>query len=330
MQKRSLGRSSVAVSAIGLGCSPLGGGLFQQHEAAMVDVVREALDGGVTFLDTSSNYGMGRSEAIIGRAIRGRRAEVVIATKGGARFTPIARAALAARPLLRPVRALLGPLRRQMNLARDAHKRYDYSARGLRMALEGSLRRLRIDAVDVYQLYNPTPLSSGLDEAFETLERFRAEGKARLVGLSVNQVADAPELLRRWTPDTLQLPVSLLDVAACGVLLPQLEHAGIGVIARSVLAQGLLTDARGHLMAHESSHYSVEQLREREARSRKLRVLAGPHRTLAQAAVRFVLQQPGVSTAIFAATDSAQLQENLRAESVAPLDEQDLREVFTP
>jgi len=102
-------------------------------------------------------------------------------------------------------------------------------------------------------------------------------------------VADAPALLQRWTPDTLQLPVSMLDVEACEALLPQLQSAGIGVIARSVLAQGLLTDARGHVMAHESSHYSVEQLRERQLRSTALRRLASPQRTLAQTAVRFTL-----------------------------------------
>jgi len=282
--------------------------------------VRAALDAGVTFIDTSSNYGMGRSEAIIGRALRGRRDFVTVATKGGAMFSSTARLALAARPLLRPLRVAFRPLRRQLNLARDAHKRYDYSAAGLRRTLEASLRRLGMDHVDVYQLYNPTADSPGLDTAIETLERFRAEGKARLVGLSVNRVVDAEPLLARWRPDTLQLPVSLLDPQACATLLPRLKRDGIGVIARSIMAQGLLTDAAGHVMADESSHLTREELAARRERARGLRRFVRPDRTLAQTAVRFVMQQPAIATALFAATDPTQLRENLGAIEAAALD----------
>ncbi len=324
MEYRELGRSGIQVSCIGLGGSPLGGGLFQERESLAVDLVRHAFDQGITFFDTSNNYGMGRSEEIIGEALRGRRDRAVIATKGGAQFTPTARIALALRPLLRPMRTVLRPFRRGLNLARDARKRYDYSAAGLRRALEASLMRLRTDHVDIYQLYNPTPGTPGLDEVFETLDRFRQEGKARCVGLSVNRVSDAPELLRRWRADTLQLPLSLLDQQGLHGHIGHCAAAGIGVIARSVLGQGLLTNAHGHVMADESSHYSVEELRTRRARRNRFESLILPGRTLAQAAVRFALQQPDVSAALVAAVSIEQLEENIAALAAPSLTEEEM------
>jgi aryl-alcohol dehydrogenase-like predicted oxidoreductase len=324
MEYRELGRSGIKVSCIGFGGSPLGGGLFQERESLALDLVRHAFDQGITFFDTSNNYGMGRSEKIIGEALRGRRDRAVIATKGGAAFTTTARIALALRPAFRPLRAALQPFRRGLNLARDAHKRYDYSAAGLRRALEASLTRLRTDHVDFYQLYNPTPQTPDLDEAFETLDRFRQEGKARYVGLSVNRVSDASELLRRWRADSLQLPLSLLDQQGLDGQIERCAAAGIGVIARSVLGQGLLTNARGHVMADESSHYSVEELRARRARRNRFESLILPGRTLAQAAVRFALQQPGVSAALVAAVTVEQLEENLAALAAPSLTEQEI------
>ncbi|MDP9082922.1 MAG: aldo/keto reductase [Pseudomonadota bacterium] len=324
MEYRELGRSGIRVSCIGLGGSPLGGGLFQERESLALDLVRHAFDRGITFFDTSNNYGMGRSEEIIGEALRGRRDRAVIATKGGAQFTAAARIALALRPALRPLRAALRPFRRGLNLARDAGKRYDYSAAGLRRSLEASLTRLRTDHVDIYQLYNPTPGTSGLDEAFETLDRFRQEGKARYVGLSVNRVSDASELLRRWRADSLQLPLSLLDQGGLDGQIERCAAAGIGVIARSVLGQGLLTNARGHVMADESSHYTVEALRTRRERRKHFESLISPDRTLAQAALRFALQQPGVSSALVAAVTIEQLEENLAALAAPALTQEEM------
>jgi aryl-alcohol dehydrogenase-like predicted oxidoreductase len=318
MEIRTLGRAGIKVSCIGLGGSPLGGGLFQDGDAGSIRLVRYALDRGINLFDTANNYGMGRSEQIIGQGLRGRRDQAIIATKGGATFTATARAALALRPALRPLRALLRPFRRKLNLARDARKSYDYSATGLRRAMEGSLRRLGTDYVDIYQLYNPTIDSPRLDEALETLDRFRQEGKVRCTGLSVNRVEDAPALLRRWQPGSLQLPLSLLDQQGLSGPIADFSAAGIGIIARSVLGQGILTDAQGHLMADESSHYTPEALRLRRAMRAEFQALVIPGRSLAQTALRFALQQPGISAALVSAITREQLDENLAA-LAAPL-----------
>ena len=324
MEYRELGRSGLQVSSIGLGGSPLGGGLFQQRESVALELVRRAVDLGITFFDTSNNYGMGRSEEIIGEALQGCRGRMVIATKGGATFSRTARLALALRPALRPLRATLRPFRRSLNLARDAHKRYDYTAAGLRRALEASLVRLRTDYVDIYQLYNPTPESTGLDEAFETLERFRQEGKARRVGLSVNKVSDAAPLLARWRPDSLQLPLSLLDQQGLDGTIARIAGDGIAVIARSVLAQGLLTGAQGHVMADESSHFTVHELARRRALRERCAALVLADRTLAQSAVRFAVQQAGVSVSLVAAVTIEQLAEDLAALTAPPLSASDM------
>jgi aryl-alcohol dehydrogenase-like predicted oxidoreductase len=223
------------------------------------------------------------------------------------------------------VRAALQPFRRRLNLARDAHKRYDYSAAGLRRALEASLKRLSTDYVDIYQLYNPTPRTPGLDEAFETLDRFRQEGKARYVGLSVNRVSDADELLPRWRADCLQLPLSLLDQQGLDGRIGRYATDGLGVIARSVLAQGLLTNVHGHVLADESSHYSVEELLSRRARGNRFESLVLPGRTLAQTAVRFVLQQPDVSTALVAGVTIDELEEDLAALAAPALSDQEMQ-----
>lgn len=327
MQYGTLGKTGIRVSKIGVGGSAFGGGLFHRDDRATLALLHESMDRGVNYIDTSDNYSMGRSEALIGRAVRGRRADMVIATKVGARFTMAARVALAARPVLRPLRFALAPLRRWLNLKRDSQKRYVYDASHLRAALEASLRRLGTDHVDVYQLYNPVPDAPGLAEAIENLERMKREGKARCIGISVNRVGDAEGILRHWVPDAVQFPISLLDQTARQGFLEKSSGLGIGLIARSVLAQGVLTSAEGHVMADDSSHLDAATLRHWRAQRDKLRCLVRPDRTLAQAALRFVLQQPEVSLALVGAVSTNELRENLGAEAASPLDFEDIRQI---
>lgn len=312
------------VSRIGIGGSAFGGGLFHRDDRETLALLDQSIERGVTYFDTSDNYSMGHSETLIGRAARGRRADFVIATKGGAQFTATGRLALAARPVLRPLRSVLAPLRRWFNLKRDRQKRYVYRASHLRHALDASLRRLRTDHVDVYQLYNPVPGADGLPEAFEFLERVKLEGKARAVGIAVNHVEDAAGILAQWTPDTIQFPLSLLDPGARDGFLRQAAGLGIGLIARSVLAQGILTSAQGHVMADESSHLTEVRLRRWRSQREALQFLVRDDRTLAQAAMRFVLQQPEVALVLVGMVGTDQLRENLAAEAAPPLDAADL------
>lgn len=328
MKYRAFGNTGLRVSELGLGCSPLGGGLFHRDDRESACVLQQALDAGVNFFDTADNYSLGNSEALIGRAIRGRRDQVVIATKGGARFRSFDRFIFKARPLVRPLRGLLRGAGRSMNLARVRRRQYDYSDQYLARAVEGSLRRLGTDYIDLYQIYNPSGSELAKFAFGEILERLKAEGKIRHYGVSVNHVQDALIALKLPGVASVQLAVSLLDRTPLEQFLPAAKANGIGVIARSPLAQGLLTDTTGETMADRSGHFALEKIAERKAQVEHFHSLIRRDRTLAQVALRFILQLEGVSVVIPSAINGAELSENLGALNSPLLDPSELQDLL--
>ncbi len=173
MEKRNLGKGGAGISAMGLGCWAIGGpwefdgrpaGWGSVDDGESVRAVRRALDLGVNFFDTADVYGCGHSERVLGRALEGRRDEVVIATKFGLLFDEDSRTGSGA----------------------------DASAGYIRKACEGSLRRLGTDYVDVYQLHAGAEDAAGAEGVVETLEQLVTEGKIRAYGTAV----DAPEVAR--------------------------------------------------------------------------------------------------------------------------------------
>lgn len=217
MTYRRLGDSGLTVSTAGLGCNTFGATLAPEGVA---DVVAAALDVGVTLFDTADVYGgePGRSEELLGAALRGHRDDVVIATKFGM-----------------DVRGLNGE---------------DWGARGsrryVRRAIEGSLRRLGTDHVDLYQLHAPDP-ATPVEETLAALHELVVEGKVRYIGssnLSAWQVVDADWVARTagTTPFvSAQNRYNLLDRSAEADLVPAAEHVGVGVLPYVPLASGLLT-----------------------------------------------------------------------------------------
>ncbi len=217
MTFRRLGDSGLTVSVAGLGCNTFGATLAPD---GVDDVVGAALDAGVTFFDTADVYGgePGRSEELLGAALRGRRDDVVIATKFGM-----------------DVRGLNGA---------------DWDARGsrryVRRAIEGSLRRLGTDHVDLYQLHAPDA-ATPVEETLAALHELVVEGKVRYIGssnLSAWQVVDADWAARSagTTPFvSAQNRYNLLDRGAEAELVPAAEHVGVGLLPYVPLASGLLT-----------------------------------------------------------------------------------------
>ena len=217
MTYRRLGDSGLTVSTAGLGCNTFGATLEPDGVAA---VVAAALDAGVTLFDTADVYGgePGQSEELLGAALRGHRDDVVIATKFGM-----------------DVRGLNGA---------------DWGARGsrryVRRAIEGSLRRLGTDHVDLYQLHAPD-LGTPIEETLAALHELVVEGKVRYIGssnLTAWQVVDADWAARTagTTPFvSAQNRYNLLDRAAEAELVPAAEHVGVGVLPYVPLASGLLT-----------------------------------------------------------------------------------------
>lgn len=327
MDYRDFGDTGLRVSELGLGCSPLGGGLFHKDDAESTRVLARAVDAGVNFFDTSDNYSMGHSERLIGEAIKGRRDRFVVATKGGAAFQSVGRIALALRPILRPARGLLKGARRSLNLMRDKRKLYDYSPEHLGAAVDASLRRLQTDYIDIYQLYNPETFQIEGFAFCETLERMRDQGKIRFYGISARDADDALLCLTHPGIKSIQIALSLLDPEATERLLAEARAKGVGIIARSPLAQGLLTDATGHTMADESSHVTPAQIQYRRQQAKSFAFLVRPGRTLAQAALRYALQQDGASVVIPSAISLSELDENLGALAAPPLSADELAEI---
>jgi len=327
MQYRLLGDTSCRISEIGFGCSALGGGLFGPGTRGALDLVARCLEAGITFFDTSDTYSLGNSERILGRALYGRRSRVIIATKGGGTWSKMDRVLLRSRPLLRPFRKALGGARRSIKLAHARRKHYDYSPEHLVRAVEGSLKRLGTDYIDLYQLYNPTVRDLTEFEASETLDRLKAAGKILHYGVTAYDLEDAYAALRHPSIESIQLSISLVDQSACGQFLAMAQERGVAVIAASPLGEGLLTDTVGVTKADESSHHTAAQLELRRARAAACAKWVLPNRTLAQTALRFALALEGVSLALPSAVSIAQLDEDLGALDTPMLTEVEMAEM---
>ncbi|MDX6506410.1 MAG: hypothetical protein QOG06_1054, partial [Gaiellaceae bacterium] len=215
MKTTRLGRTGLEISRVGFGAWALGGGNWdwgwgEQDDEESVAAIHHALELGVNWIDTAAQYGFGHSEAVVGRALEGLEERPFVFTKGG-----------------QPE----GPGRKTLQtLKRDS----------LRREVEGSLSRLGVDAIDLYQIHWPIP-DEEIEEGWTTLAEFKEEGLVRHIGVSN---FDVPQLKRAQAiapVETLQPPYSLIDRAVEEEVLPFCEQEGIGVIVYSPMASGLLT-----------------------------------------------------------------------------------------
>ncbi len=285
MEYRTLGSTTLKVSVIGFGAWAIGGmGWGSVDDAESLRALQVALDEGVNFIDTADAYGEGHSEELVACVISGHRDQIIIATKVGNDFYH------------QPRRKNFAP---------------DY----VTCAVEQSLRRLATDYIDVYQLHNPSPEVIREGGVFEALDRLKEAGKIRHWGVSIGPPSEGLAVLQNTRPATLQLVYNLLHREPEESLFPQIRQRNIGVIARVPLASGLLTgkfDATTRFAPDDHrSRWSLETMSANLERVEKLRFLAG-ERTMAQAALWFVIQQPSVSVVIPGAKTVKQVQENVR------------------
>jgi aryl-alcohol dehydrogenase-like predicted oxidoreductase len=218
MRYRTLGNSGLVVSTVGLGCNNFGSRLDVQQTRAVVDA---ALDVGITLLDTADMYGKeGGSESALGEVLAGRRDKVVLATKFGNKNVDMG----------------YGP-------AAGAKGGRSY----IKVAVEHSLRRLRTDYIDLYQLHTPDPQGTPIEETIAALDDLVTEGKVRYLGHSNFagwQIADAAHKAAQAgrTPFiSAQNHWSLLERDAEAEVVPAARHFGLGVLPFFPLANGLLT-----------------------------------------------------------------------------------------
>jgi aryl-alcohol dehydrogenase-like predicted oxidoreductase len=305
---RQLGSSGLRCSVVGLGANNFGGRLDQRQTDA---VVHAALDAGVNLIDTADSYGnVGGSEEAVGSAVAKRRDEVVLATKFGS-----------------DLHGALGP-----DLGARASRRY------IRQAVEASLRRLRTDRIDLYQLHRPDRLTP-FEETLSTLDDLVREGKVLYVGssnLSAWEVVEADWLAReRGTVRfvSAQNHLSLLHRQAESELLPACRAHGVGVLPFFPLANGLLTgkwrkgmpppagsrlaEAWAQRLATEAAFDAVEALG-RFASARGLPMVT--------VAIGALLAKPAVTSVIAGATSPEQVLANVAAADWEPSPE-DLAEV---
>ncbi|HEX2061244.1 MAG TPA: aldo/keto reductase [Thermoanaerobaculia bacterium] len=301
MHYRKLGNTGITVSEIGFGGwaiggradaggTPVGWGGSSDEEA--LAAIRRARELGVTFFDTADTYGFGRSESLLGIVLSRRRNDVVIATKVG--------------------------------VARDADGRLkkDFSRNHIQHAVDGSLKRLRTDFIDLYQLHNPTFEELRRDDIHEAMDRLQEVGKIRFWGVSVTTPEEGIEIINRGWGYTLQVLYNVLNQAPAAELFPLAKEKGYGIIARVPLASGLLTgkyrpdtrfpndDVRQNFCTPKRLEEVIPRVDEAKS------IIGGTARTLTEGALRFVLANDAVSTTIPGMRNVRQVEMNVAADEV--------------
>jgi aryl-alcohol dehydrogenase-like predicted oxidoreductase len=317
MKFNAFGKTGLSVSEIGFGGSRIGGVFADKSSSAdAVNVLRKALDSGITFYDTADMYAQGESESLIGTAFRGRRDQVVLATKGG--YCLPARRNLIKRikPLVRPVVQALGLKRARLPAGISGALSQDFSAAYLTKALESSLKRLRTDYVDLYQLHSPrAPFmqSAAFGEALETLERLKGQGKLRFYGVATEVPEDAPFCLSAPGISSVQLGFGLLDLEALEQgTLAAASARGLAIIARGCFGGGLLKDG-------------PDETQLRATTPKWQRILAvrslsrGMDRAPLDVALQFCRGTDGVSVTLLGMRTENHLRENLHYFAAGPL-----------
>jgi aryl-alcohol dehydrogenase-like predicted oxidoreductase len=299
---RRLGRTDLQVSEIGFGAWAIGG---NQHghsygvtdNAESVRAIKRAFELGCTFFDTADIYGHGLSEKLLSQALQSHRQACVIATKVGNDFYH-------------------GPFRKNFDPAY------------IRFALERSLQRLQTDYIDLYQLHNPPLMMLERGEHYGILDELKSEGKIRYYGVSVHDAYEGMMAIETGKPDVIQVIYNLLRPDAREELFPFAQERDIGIIAREPLANGMLTGKY-----HAESTFAADDMRAawppeyRDLQLQlvdQLRFLDLPNqRTLTQAALRFVLDEPAVSVTIPGVKTSLHVEENLRTTDMETLTEKE-------
>jgi aryl-alcohol dehydrogenase-like predicted oxidoreductase len=307
VELRAFGQTRLFVSEFGLGCARIGG-IFQQDTGGFLRLLSAACDAGINFFDTADMYSQGESEALIGRAFRGKRGSVIIASKAG--YSLPARRHLAARlkPLLRLAIRLLKLRRDRLPSGARGALAQDFSPFYLRKSVEGTLRRLRTDYLDLFQLHSPSAEVVARGEWEPALDALKREGKIRYYGVSCDTVEAGLAALRFPNVSSLQLTLNLLDQRVAETLLPQARAKHVAVIARECLANGLLVKRAEDI---DLSAYcsSPEERTAREQQLAKWRALAAEKGTsLTRLALDYVRDAEGVSVTLLGARNLAQLQ----------------------
>jgi aryl-alcohol dehydrogenase-like predicted oxidoreductase len=277
---------------IGLGGWQLGGhGWGKVSEKEMVEAVHRAIDSGIFFFDTAPIYGLGYSEEVLGKSLATERENVVIATKVGLVWKK----------------------------NKTFEKFADSSPANIRREIDMSLKRLKTDYIDLYQIHWPDP-NTPIEDTLGAMEELKESGKIRCIGCCNFSLELLEEALKYGKIDAIQVPYNLIDRKIEKDLLPFCKKKGIGVLAYSPIARGFLTgkyDKNTKFELDDHRSWSRDEYFQSEALLKNLTVLEKVKliakrldRTPTQIALRWVLENHGVTVAIFGAKNAAQIAEN--------------------
>ena len=310
MQQRPLGRTGADVSVVGLGTWQLGGDWGDVDDDAAEAVLEAALDAGVTLLDTADVYGDGRSEERIRKALAARGERPFVATKAGRRADPFAAET--------------------------------YTPENLRAWIDRSRRNLGVDTLDLVQLHCPPPAVYSDQRVYDALDSFVADGAIAAYGVSVETVAEGLTALEHPGVQSIQVILNVFRRKPLEQLLPVAAARGVGILARVPLASGLLSGRYTESTTfgaddHRNFNRNGEAFDVGEtfagvpyevgvAAAREFTAICGD-RSPAQVALRWIVQQPGVTCVIPGARSVEQARSNAAAADLPPLTDAELADL---
>jgi aryl-alcohol dehydrogenase-like predicted oxidoreductase len=322
---REFGRTGWRVSEIGFGGARIGGLLAQDGgRATSLRTLEAACDAGINFYDTADMYSQGESEILVGKAFRKRRDKVFIATKGGYCLPGRKRLIQLIKPLAKPIVRAIGLRRSVVPAAFTGTISQDFSPGYLRKAVEASLRRLRSDHIDLYQIHSPPReelCGTQLQGALELLARLKAEGKIREYGIALDSVDDAAHCLGMEGIASLQIPFGLMDLEALDGVFDKVSGRQYGIITRGCFGGGRLKQSltEADLRAIEPKWQRVLQIR---------RLAEQMQRSPLEAALQFSLCIERISVTILGMRTLQHLAANLQYYAAKPLSNQEKRELL--
>ena len=297
MQTRQLGNSDMQITRLGLGTWAIGGGNWAfgwgpQDDEASIATIHRAIDLGINWIDTAAVYGLGHSEEIVAKALKGRSDRPYVFTKGSRVWNDQGE--------------ITSSLKEQ----------------SLRREVENSLHRLEVDTIDLYQLHWPNP-DPDIEEGWSTLAKLKSQGKLRHIGVS-NFSVEQMERARKIAPITsLQAPYSLIKRDVERDILPYCQEHNIGVIVYSPMMSGLLS---GKMTRERIDNFPEDDWRQRNEEfqeprlSRNLKLasllqdIGYPYnRTTAEVAIAWTLRHPAVTGAIVGGRRPEQVEEIIGA-----------------
>lgn len=277
MEYKNLGKSDLNISRIAFGCMSLKG-----TQAENENILHKAIEYGINYFDTADLYEKGMNEISVGKAFKGKRDQVVLATKAGNQW-------------------------RADGSGWDWNPKKDY----ILTAAEESLKRLATEYIDLYQLHGGT-MNDPIDETIEAFEILQKQGKIRYYGISSIRPNVIREYVNRSNIISVMMQYSLLDRRPEETCLPLLQQENIGVLARGSVAGGLLVNKP----TTPYLNYSESDVRQTATAIKKL---AGERRSEAQTAIQFVLQNPAITSAVVGIRTSAQLDDAVKTISLPPI-----------